>query len=45
MKNGKVVCEPTYEFDYEEEVVRPKFIGKYYKTYNENNEIYYTDEV
>lgn len=44
-ENGEEVCECKFKFDYEEEVIRPNFIGKYYKTYGENNEIYYSDEM
>ena len=44
-EDGNMTCECMYEFDYEEEVIRPMFINKYYKTYTENNEIYYSDEV
>lgn len=43
--SGKIICDPTYEFDEDEGLVRPEFIGKFFKTYSENNEIYYTDEV
>ena len=45
MRNGNTVCDIIYEFEYIEESERPEFIGKYYKNYSENNEIYYTDEV
>lgn len=41
-RNGKVILEEIYEF---EEDIKPEFLGKYYKTYNENNEIYYTDMI
>ena len=46
-EEGNIICECKYNFDMgnEEEVVMPEFIGKYYKTYNENNEIYYSDEI
>lgn len=44
-QEGKIVCECIYEFDEDEGLIRPEFIGKYFKTYSENNEIYYTDEV
>ena len=44
-QDAKVICEPIYEFDEDEGLIRPEFIGKYYKTYSDNNEIYYTDEV
>ncbi len=40
---GNIVYECEYDFG--EETLSPEFIGKYYKTYSENNEIYYTDEM
>lgn len=44
-ENGNVVCEENFEFEIEEEASKPDFIGKYYKSYTESNEIYYTDEM
>lgn len=44
-QDGNIVCNPKYEFDEDEGLIKPEFIGKYFKTYSENNEIYYTDEV
>ena len=44
-KDGNILCKPVYEFDEDEGMVRPEFIGNYFKTYSENNEIFYTDEV
>ena len=43
--SGNIVCEPKYEFDEDEDIFRPEFIGKYFKTYTENNEIYYSDSL
>ncbi len=44
-ENGNVVCEEKFQFEIEEEASKPDFIGKYYKTYTESNEICYTDEI
>ncbi len=47
-KEGNIVCECIYDFDdqdLEEGIIRPEFLGKYYKTYTENGEIYYSDEM
>ena len=44
-EDGSIICTPIYEFDDDEGLARPEFINKYYKTYSEENEIYYTDEV
>ena len=44
-EDGNIIYEPIYEFDENEGIIRPEFIGKYFKVYSENNEIYYTDEV
>ncbi len=44
-QEGNIVCECKFEFEQEEEDVKPEFIGKYYKAYTENNEMYYTDEI
>ncbi len=43
-ENGKVIYECNFEFETEEDMAKPEFIGKYYKTYTENGEIYYTDK-
>ncbi len=40
---GTVITECI--FDFEESSVTPEFLGKYYKTYKENNEIYYSNEI
>lgn len=42
MKTGNVVSECKFEFP---DTTKPEFLGKYYKIYNENNEICYTDEI
>ncbi len=44
-EEGNIVCECIFSFESDDENVKPEFIGKYYKTYSENNEIYYTDEI
>lgn len=44
-ENGKVVCECNFEFESDEDMAKPDFIGKYYKTYTDNGEIYYTNEI
>jgi len=44
-EEGNIVCECKYEFEESEEIVKPEFISKYYRTYIENNQIYYTDEM
>lgn len=41
-KSGELVCECIYEF--EQEDLKPEFLGKFYKAYKENNEVYYTNE-
>lgn len=41
-KNGELVSECIYEF--EQDDLKPEFLGKYYKAYNENNAIYYSNE-
>ena len=42
-ENGEIVCECKYDFG---ETLRPEFIGKYYKTYTEYDEVvHYSDEV
>lgn len=41
--SGNVIVECKFEFS--ENAETPEFLGKYYKTYKENNEIYYSDEV
>ncbi len=43
MKNGNTVCE--CKFDFEDEIIKPEFIGKYYRTYTEYGEVYYSDEM
>lgn len=40
-EDGKIVREEA--FDFEENGINPEFLGRYYKTHKENNEIYYTD--
>lgn len=40
-ENGNIVCEPKFNFG--EDGARPNFIEKYYRTYKENNDTYYTD--
>lgn len=40
-QNGNAITEP--KFDFGEGNTKPNFLGKYYKTYKENNDIYYTD--
>ncbi len=42
MKNGQVICEPIYNFS---DSSRPEFLSKFYKTYKENGEICYTNEI
>lgn len=42
-ENGNIVLEPIFEF--EENGENAEFLGKYYKNFKENNEIYYTDEI
>lgn len=44
-EEGNIVCECKFTLDSEEENTKPEFIGKYYKTYTENDEIYYSDEM
>lgn len=44
-ENGNIVCECEFDFEAEEEIIKPEFLGKYYKTYSENNEVYYSDEI
>ena len=47
-KEGNIICECIYDFedqDLEEGIIRPEFLGKYYKVYTENGEIYYSDEM
>lgn len=46
-EDGNIVCDPIYKFDEDEdeEILRPEFIGKYFKAYSENNEIIYTDDI
>lgn len=39
--SGIIITECT--FDFEDSSSAPEFLGKYYKTYKENNEIYYAD--
>ncbi len=40
---GEIVKECTFTF--EDEQISPEFLGKFYKTYKENGEVYYTDEL
>lgn len=40
-ENGEIVLECVFEF--EEDDLKPEFLGKYYKSYKENNEVYYTN--
>lgn len=42
-ESGNVVAICKFEFS--ESVDSPEFLGKYYRTYKENNEIYYSDAV
>lgn len=44
-ENGKIIYECKFEFEAEEDMAKPEFIGKYYKTYTDVGEIYYTDEI
>ena len=44
-EEGNLVLDCTYTFDDDEGMIKPEFIGKYFKTYNEENEIIYTNEV
>ena len=47
-KEGNIICECIYDFDMEdieEGIIRPDFLGKYYKTYTEDGETYYSDEM
>lgn len=41
--SGDIIVECKFEFS--ESVDSPEFLGKYYRTYKENNEIYYSDVV
>ena len=41
-ESGEVIQECTFQFG---DSTKPDFLGKYYKTYKENNEIYYSHEV
>lgn len=41
-ENGNLISECIFEFG---SSTKPEFLGKYYKTYKENNEIYYANEV
>lgn len=41
-QNGNIVCECIYLFG---NSTKPEVLGKYYKTYKENNEMYFADEV
>lgn len=41
--SGDIVAICKFEFD--ESAENPEFLGKYYKTYKENNEIYYSDKI
>ena len=43
-EEGNIVCECKFNFESEGEIIKPEFLGKYYKTYSENNVIYYSDE-
>lgn len=40
--DGDIICECKFEFG---ENSKPELLGKYYKTFKENNEIYYTDVI
>lgn len=40
---GNVVCETKYDFG--EEIRNPYFLGKYYKTYTDYDEMYYSDQM
>ena len=45
---SNIICECIYDFDMEdieEGIIRPDFLGKYYKTYTEDGETYYSDEM
>ena len=42
-ETGNVICECI--FDFEENGISPEFLGKYYRTHKENNEIYYSDAI
>ena len=42
-ENGDIITECVYKFN--EEVAKPEFLGKYYKTYKDNSEMYYTNEI
>ena len=41
-ENGKILTEDVFYFG--DGNVKPEFLGKYYKTYKETGEIYYTNE-
>ena len=43
-EEGNIVCECKFNFESEGEIIKTEFLGKYYKTYSENNVIYYSDE-
>ena len=40
---GNIILEPTFKIG--TGGTKPEFLGKYYKTYKENGEIYYTNEI
>ena len=42
-EQGELITECIYKFN--EEIAKPEFLGKYYKTYKDNSEMYYTNEV
>lgn len=42
MKSGNVISECVYTFG---DSTKPYVLGKYYKTYKENSEIFYSDEI
>ena len=42
-EDGNVLVECKFEFD--ESIESPEFLGKYYRAYKENNEIYYLDKI
>lgn len=42
MIHGSIIQDCIFEFEAFE---NPEFLGKYYKTYKQNNEIYYTNEL
>lgn len=42
-EQGKLITEAIFYFG--EGNVKPEFLGKFYRNYRENGEVYYTDEI